>query len=446
MSGADFLKRVLPWPQDGAPGLVNVHWTRPEGHGMPGKPFTRLDDFMSFIDWAKNNPGFKDIYFCLSLQSETGPLKNNGIPSAKRSKHNARAVKAIWLDIDCNKEPPNGYRRKEDAAAAILKFCETTHTPYPMAIVDSGNGLHVYWISDKPLSPDEWRPYANGLHALAVQHELFHDAITTDIARVLRVPGTFNNKQVPSKPVKILLLAPTDLSFSSALSHLLTTNAKKHTPNGAQNRVTAEDFVVDPAILATPPAAALAHLPLNKFTLKAYDFPPLPWKPIQEGCPFFADALKTHGKEHSQPLWNQTILATTFLQDGEQLAHELGNAHPDYIPDTTQAMWDRKMKEREELGLGWPSCRAFEEAGCKLCKICPHYGKIKSPLNLALQTAQPVPDTGPVKEGKIHPVAALMTRFTLNSSVIVWRWREWLAPSGSGALLPKRPPQLRQYF
>ena len=82
------------------------------------------------------------------------------------------------------------------------------------------------------------------------------------------------------------------------------------------------------------------------------------------------------------------ILATTFSQDGELLAHELGNAHPHYTPDDTRAMWDRKVKERAEHGLGWPGCQAFEDAGCKFCKDCPHYGEIKSPLNLALSSAQ----------------------------------------------------------
>jgi hypothetical protein len=365
---ADFLSQVVPWPQPGAPSFINIHWTFPAHPGMGGAPFTDLSDALSFIDWAKNQPAdIKDLYFCLSLQARTGPMRK-GKPTALRRAANAVAVKAIWLDIDCNKEPPRGYRSKEDGLKSLKEFCDATHTPYPTAIIDSGNGLHVYWISDKPLSAKEWLPYAEGLEALATQHGLFHDPITTDAARVLRVPGTSNNKQVPSKPVKILLLAA-DLSFASALSHLLKPNPEEHRPD--------------------------------------HDFPPLPFEPIQEGCPFFADAHETHGKEHAQPLWHLSVLATTFFEDGERLAHELGNAHPDYTSDTTQAMWDRKVREREERSLGWPGCKAFEDAGCTFCKTCQHHGKIKSPLNLA------VPVIGErdldrtieeVKEGKRDPV------------------------------------------
>src|SRR6478752_6586199 len=35
--------------------------------------------------------------------------------------------------------------------------------PEPSLIVDSGGGLHVYWLSDRILSVDEWQPFADAL-------------------------------------------------------------------------------------------------------------------------------------------------------------------------------------------------------------------------------------------------------------------------------------------
>jgi hypothetical protein len=102
---------------------------------MGGKPFTNLSDALSFIESAKNQPAdIKDLYFCLSLQAKTGPTRK-GNPTALRRAANAVALKAIWLDIDCNKEPPNGYRCKEDGLNALIQFCDATRTPYPTAIV-----------------------------------------------------------------------------------------------------------------------------------------------------------------------------------------------------------------------------------------------------------------------------------------------------------------------
>ena len=52
--------------------------------GMGGKPFTHLSDALSFIERAKNQPAdIKDLYFCLSLQAKTGPIRN-GKPTALR--------------------------------------------------------------------------------------------------------------------------------------------------------------------------------------------------------------------------------------------------------------------------------------------------------------------------------------------------------------------------
>ena len=140
---ADFLSRVVPWPEPGTSGFINVHWTSPSHKGMGGKPFTQLADALSFVEWAKNRPAdIKDLYFCLSLQSQTG-LTRDGKATALRRAANAVALKAIWLDIDCNKQPPKGYRCKEDGLKALKDFCDATRTRYPTAIIDSGNGLHV---------------------------------------------------------------------------------------------------------------------------------------------------------------------------------------------------------------------------------------------------------------------------------------------------------------
>ena len=46
-------------------------------------------------------------------------------------------------------------------------------------------------------------------------------------------------------------------------------------------------------------------------------------------------------------------------------------------------MFERKLAERQTHDYGWPSCKAFEDAGCKQCATCPLKGTIKSPLNLA---------------------------------------------------------------
>ena len=75
----------------------------------------------------------------------------------------------------------------------------------PNAAVASGGGLHVYWISNTPLTPDQWHPLACALKNAALTNGLRCDAgCTVDSARVLRVPGTWNCKNGLQRPVKLL--------------------------------------------------------------------------------------------------------------------------------------------------------------------------------------------------------------------------------------------------
>jgi hypothetical protein len=122
-------------------------------------------------------------------------------------------------------------------------------------------------------------------------------------------------------------------------------------------------------VLGGDPAAAAKDLPPDGFNQNECDFPPLPFKPIQEGCPFFADAHATHGKEHAQPLWHLTILAATFLENGEQLAHALGNKHPDYTPDTTQEMWDRRYASVRNSALVGRDAKHSRTPGARFAKL-----------------------------------------------------------------------------
>ena len=129
----------------------------------------------------------------------------------------------------------------------------------------------------------------------------------------------------------------------------------------------------------TPDAELKATAPLGTPT----EYPPVKLGPVLKKCPYFKDAVRTGGTGADQGLWMMTVLATTFVEKGQKWAHELSKGHRAYVPADTDAMYERKEREKEERGLGWPSCAAFEQYGSKQCASCPHKGKIKSPLNLA---------------------------------------------------------------
>ena len=206
----EFLRRALPWPKDGEPGFINLHWRIPAPREPNkliwiGKPTRTIEEFLSLLEWVLSRPTTKDVYFCLSRQARAKKNSRGNLTAMRRQK-DAVALKAIWLDIDV-KPPPKGYATLEEAQDALTAFVKAAGLPPPTAVVCSGGGLHVYWISDKPLTPDEWRPYAEGLKAAAINFGLRCDTqCTVNAAQVLRVPGTFNHKTVRSRAVKLLSL------------------------------------------------------------------------------------------------------------------------------------------------------------------------------------------------------------------------------------------------
>jgi hypothetical protein len=104
-------------------------------------------------------------------------------------------------------------------------------------------------------------------------------------------------------------------------------------------------------------------------------------------CAFLRDALTSQGNNYTNPLWNLTTLIATFCDNGRLLAHNMGRKHPEYSKETTDELFDRKVREKDEKGLGWPACATISGSGCRACQSCPHFSKGQSPLHLATPAA-----------------------------------------------------------
>ena len=357
----DFLARVLPWPAPGEPGFINLHYTADKSPGMRGRPFTSLDEFMSFAQWGATKPAMmKDIYFCLSSQRATGRVYNNHA-TAMRNQRNVLRLKALWIDIDV--KPEKGYATIGEALDALTDFIRKAKLPPPSAIVLSGGGVHVYWISNKPLTLEEWQPYADGLEILTKAHGLKRDAgLTTDSARVLRVPGTFNRKTLPPRAVRLMALGA-DYDFAQ-LDFIK-----------AQATVTAAVTAKPLFDLSAFPKKQIPKGGMESLAdgLHVRDDTPLDYTGSLKGARTSRTRYKTHGANYEQGLWMLDTLACTFLEDGQKLAHVLSRGYKTYSPTETDALYERKKADREN-GIGWPSCKAFESAGCLLAQFAPSRG------------------------------------------------------------------------
>lgn len=388
-----FLERIVVWPGGKeAPGWINLHCHMknrdPSKNGgkdwVIGWPFKTVEDFISRAKWLETTDQFFDAWFCTSQQSQSSANKA-GKPKAVRLHRNATWLKAIWVDIDV-KDDDKHYHTAQDAWNVVSAFRRKVGLPLPSAIVNSGGGLHVYWISHVPLSPDEWRPYAEGLKALLLAEDIKCDTgLTTDDVRILRVPGTSNYKYSPPRPVELLHLGK-DYNFGVDLALLKLVAPAPETSPAANIE---PDFAnsPDPAFASLSPDASLQGGIERSTKL-------LDPRPIFQDCGFLRQAFATGGKDFDNPLWNLSVLCTTFMENGHVYAHEISKGHAGYAPPDTQALYDRKMADRVDRDIGYPSCATIQGAGCKSCATCPLLAKGKSPLNIrppltaAVTTAQ----------------------------------------------------------
>ena len=119
-----------------------------------------------------------------------------------RTHDNVVAIRALWLDIDCGptKGVPNekgkieGYLDQEIGLGELQKFCATVGLPKPI-LVNSGHGIHAYWLLEQTLTRKEWDPLAKRFKQLCKQHGLIVDDKVFEASRVLRVPGSINIKK-----------------------------------------------------------------------------------------------------------------------------------------------------------------------------------------------------------------------------------------------------------
>ncbi len=421
----DFLERVVVWPGDAEPGYINVHWKMPGRNGMLGRAFRTAEAAISMAQWCASHPGrATDVYFCLSLQRRAGDKAKNGTLRAARSIQEAIALKAVWLDVDV--KPEKGYATIDEALDAIAEFRINAGLPAPSAIVYSGGGVHVYWISDRPLSVAEWTPYAHGLRAEALRCGLKFDAgVTIDAARILRIPGTFNYKGNPPTVCKLAHLGDS-YPFVADLKTLAA--AGVHAAPAVTAAVTPASFDLAPFANYKVPAclANLDHGDKLSAGVSVFDDTPLEAADVLKNCPHFADAVQTGGKGYSQGLWALDLLACTFLEGGRKIAHEVSKGYATYSDVETDKKYDEKEHYRDEKNLGWPACQSFENEGCKQCATCVFKGKIRSPLNLATRTPSAAPQIVATEEFDL----LLPDGYSLNADKIICKRIKALQPDG----------------
>ncbi len=178
------------------------------------------------IDYAAKYYEDCEVFFGVSARG----------PKAIGKKHNLTYISTLFADLDVGQH----WKTKEEALAGLESF-----VPAPSIIIDSGGGYHAYWLLKERVTFGEWRcrekcpacqeqrrgrcpdcricmSQKNPTHLPAEMDRVegvmrglipaLHLDNVFDATRILRIPGTQNNKPGRGhRPVKLVRFEPDQL-------------------------------------------------------------------------------------------------------------------------------------------------------------------------------------------------------------------------------------------
>jgi len=275
-----------------------------------------------------------------------------------RTKDNVKQLKSFWVDIDCGEGKaipnektgiPEGYIDQATGLQELQKFCATIGLPKPL-LVNSGRGIHAYWPLSAPITRAEWEPVAARLNELCVIHKLYVDASVFEAARVLRIPGTFNFKDNPPKPVEVI------------------SNGEDVDYQAFKNLLGVKD-VVRPT--HTVELTELAKAMMDNTSTK---FSKIMMRSAKnEGCAQLVYAYQNQDKI-SEPLWFSVLSIAHRCVDRNNAIHKMSENHAGYDAEDTETKASHTKHAH--------SCATFEKHNPGGCEGCPWKGRIKSPIVL----------------------------------------------------------------
>lgn len=344
MDTLKFLQTVLP--EDGIKYLVLIDTLGRTKH----LPFESFEAMAAAVEKA-DKTDVQVYHACSSFLQKTVTVDGK---VKWRVPENHNKSKAFWLDIDCGEDKAakgSGYLTKSVAAKEVIKFCNTTGLPVPM-FVDSGNGIHCYWILTKPIKSETWYKIANRFKAVVAHLGLLSDStVTSDFGRILRPIGSSNKKATP-KPVTL-----------------------KSKPNPIEPETFAALIKAVPLPeKQTPVVQSNLNDDLTAHVQRS-DIPSFA-EIIATKCSQVAEMRDTKG-DVNYDQWRGVIGLIKYCQEGVELARDWSSerantGHAQVDVDSKYQTWDTPPT----------TCEHFSRCNPSGCQDCPFKGKIKTPLVL----------------------------------------------------------------
>jgi len=316
--------------------------------------YSTREEFNKQIDWLVNNKF--DAYFGCAKYGDANHRKHS----------NAEYFRALWMDIDCGPEKAapdangkiKGYIDQSTGLQAVAAFCKKNALPRPI-IVDSGYGLHFYWVLSETLRRNVWDSLSKSLRDLALKDGLIVDTAVFEASRVLRVPGTYNYKKDEPASVQVI-------SDRYEVKGYEEWKALLNAPEPEEER----DFI----------PRRLSPLMESMLENRAKRFSTIMLKSVKgEGCKQLLFCYENQA-DIEYNLWRSALSIATHCIDRDSAIHKMSQHHPGYTEGET---------EKKAADIGGPHfCTTFERENPGGCDGCPNKGKFKSPIMLGAEIAR----------------------------------------------------------
>ncbi len=266
----------------------------------------------------------EDLYISLCTQPNDLP------PSARGSNETAVSLPGVFADIDfaLAKESAKKYPPDAETALSLIQSFDAE----PFLIQNSGNGFHVLYAFEKPLVMSNraerrkaqtiLRQFGQQLmdHFKQAGYEIDN---VFDLARVFRVPASFNHKSGSPKLVEVVAFNPHNRLGLDDLKYAVPAEGGNSSKGTAPN---------------------LADHSL-----------------IKRDCPWYSHYVGDGAAKADEPNWYAAASITVRCKHGEQIFHTYSSTHHGY-------------NERE-------ADKKLERAGETLIKACRRAGPF-NPANV----------------------------------------------------------------
>jgi hypothetical protein len=367
-----FLKTLIPEETltNGDPAIIEIRLL--QTGPLPETVFLELSNLtentLKRIFHKAENPK-RNVYFGVGARIN----KKSG------KKQDVGYLSTLWLDIDEKDGTP-----KEEAIKALGEWIFK-----PSYIIDSGHGIHAYWVLREPVEPSEFGRVEVMNKALAKQFN--GDMRVVEIAHIMRVPASLNVKQEPFLPVKIL--------------------------QENDNRYELDDFeeVLPHEELAIKEYKLTGEKPNgNGKGITPGNFPDEMIEKVIDECAFLRHC-KDDAKTLREIEWYEMITNLVALGASDSKIHELSAPYPKYTKRETE----EKIKHARNDAPGPHTCANIEEhfEGCGECKW---HASIKAPSSIPGKIRKPQKSESKKDIPKIEDVGLTVLGFNTKGDIVLW--------------------------